>query len=219
MPRTLKVILIIIAALAVLALGYAVINIVTGGSLDLIGKPTATPLIPTVAPTPTPIESFPTPPPLDEMEPTMDPTGDEVLSTRVIRYLPPVELGTPCTRHGVSVTVFGATRMEMVSGFSPMVGNVYMSVDAEIKNVYWSEYEYLFVYLGFTDESGQSYYPPHPSPDIAPPPTIGVGTLASGESIRGNIILEVPEELTSGTFIYMIETSAAQSWCQFTWEE
>ena len=125
----------------------------------------------------------------------------------------------PCGRYGVKVTVYGATILETAGGFSPNTGNVYLSVDVEVENIYWSEFEYRFVYLGFTDESGQSYYPPHVSPISAPPPVIDVGTLARGESVRGNILLEVPEGLTMGTFIYMIETNTAQSWCQFTWVE
>jgi len=219
MSRTIKVILIIVAALVVVGLGYAVINIVKGGSLNQIEQPTDTPLIPTVAPTPTPLESFPTPPP-EETQPSVEPTGDDVDATQIIEYLRPVELGMLCTRRGVEVTVYSVTKMEMLGGFSPLPGNTYMSVDVEIKNKYWSEYEYLFIFLGLTDESGQSYFPPHPSPDIAPPPAIGVGTLAAGESIRGNIILEVPEDLTTGTFLYDIEAgSTGQSWCQFTWVE
>jgi len=207
MSRSLRVTLIVIAALVVVGLGYVIINISSGGSLFRI------------EPTPTALKSFPTPPPTEGTGPAVDPTGDDAIATRAIYYLAPGEMGAPCLRHGVEVTVFEVTRMEKVSEFTPMAGNIYMVVDLEIKNVYWNTYEYRFVYFGFTDVSGQSYFPPHPSPDVAPPPTIGVGTLARGESIRGNILLEVPAEVTTGTFLYSIESSAARFWCQFDWEE
>ena len=46
MSRTLKVILIVIATLFVLGLGYAVINIVTGGSLESYPNSHSDPLDP-----------------------------------------------------------------------------------------------------------------------------------------------------------------------------
>jgi len=205
MPRYLKVILIIIAALVVLWLGIIMIDRFTGGSLNLTGKPTTTPWIPTVTPT---LVEIKTP-----FNTTMEP-----LPTRVIRDLPPVELGTPCTAEGVTITVFGAIAMDSVSGFTPMEGNEYLVVDIQIKNTSLDGYEYLFVYFGFMDENGQTYFPPHPSPVIAPPPTINTGTLTKGESIRGNILLEIPSGGTSGQFIYLIETFTAQTSCQFNWK-
>jgi hypothetical protein len=204
MPRYLKVIIIIVATLVILWLGITLIDYFKGGSLNLSGKPTTTPWRPTVTPTQVGMET----PYFTTMVP---------FATMVVRDLPPIDMGMPCTDQGVAVTVLGATLEETVGGFSPAVGNVYMVVDVQIENTSLDEYEYRFVYLGFMDANGQTYFPPHPSPVVAPPPTIDTGSLTKGESVRGNILLEIPSGQTTGTFRYSIETVTIQTWCQFRW--
>jgi hypothetical protein len=133
--------------------------------------------------------------------------------------LPPVDMGIPCQHEGVAITVYGATLMETVSGFTPMAGMTYMLADVEIQNLDLQQYEYLFLFLGFVDENGNAYYPPHPSPGIVPAPPVNYGVLLKGESIRGNILLEIPADATSGMLKYNTGTDHVQIWCQFFWEE
>jgi len=204
MPRHLKVILLSISALLVILLGITLFSHIAGDSINLAGKPTTTPWMPTVTPTQVGMQTT--------YYTTMVP-----LATKVVRDLPPIDMGTSCTDQGVEVTVFGATLEETVGGFTPMEGSIYMVVDVQIENTSLDEYEYRFVYFGFMDENGQSYFPPHPSPDVAPPPTINTGFLTKGESVRGNILLEIPSDVTTGTLRYSIDTVTTQTWCQFRW--
>jgi len=208
MPRYLKTIIIVIAILLVVWLGVSTINYYTQGSLTIDqlfkGRPTAAP------------ESSATEPP-----PTGTPYSPSAtpLPTRVVVELPPVAIGIPLDHDGLSITVFGATLLETLGEFTPMPGMIYMVADIEFRNISLDQFEYLFFFMGFEDENGISYYPPHPSPDVAPQPTISSGVLMKGESIRGNILFEIPSSTTAGIFKYNFETDLDQTWYRTSWEK
>ena len=140
--------------------------------------------------------------------------------TLAIIDLPPVALGQPSTKDGLIVTIFGVTAQETTSGFSPGAGNVYLVVDAQIENTGPDPFQVAFLGFGVTDAGGKSYYPPHSSPDFAPQPALAPGELASGATIRGNVMFEVPASVTAGVVSFVAERPGAHIWYrhQFTWK-
>ncbi len=147
-------------------------------------------------------------------------TAPPLEPTLAITDLPPVPLGQPSAKDGLVVTVYGIAAHETVGGFSPMAGNTYLVVDAQVENTGEDPFQVSFLFFGVMDAGGQSYYPPHSSPDFAPQPALDPTKIASGASIRGNVMFEVPSSVASGVITFMAERPGAHTWYrhQFTWK-
>jgi hypothetical protein len=140
--------------------------------------------------------------------------------TLAIIDIPPVDMGQPSTKDGVAITILGVTTQKSLGDFTPGSGNIYLVADVQLENSKPDPIQFSFLHFAVRDSNGQTYRPAHGSSDYAPAPALIPGKLATGISIRGNVVFEIPASVTTGMIQYLNEQDNAEIWYQyqFAWK-
>ena len=150
----------------------------------------------------------------------MTETTRRPVPTLAIIDLPPVDVGQPSTKDGMTVTILGVTTQKSLGDFTPRSGSIYLVADVQLANSKSDPIPFSFLHFAVTDSNGQTYRPAHGSSDYAPTPALIPGKLAKGAKTRGNVVFEIPASITSGMIQYLNEQDNAEIWYlyQFAWK-
>ena len=140
--------------------------------------------------------------------------------TLAVVDLPPVGLGQPSTKDGLSVTILGITFQKALGDITPNTGNIYLVADVQLENTGVDSFAFSNLNFGVTDAAGHTYQPAHGSFDYAPAPALKPGQLAKGDHVGGNVVIEIPASLSTGMVSYQNEQANVEIWYryQFTWK-
>ena len=154
------------------------------------------------------------------LTPGMTETTRRPVPTLAIIDLPPVDMGQPGTKDGVTITILGVKTQKSLGDFTPGTGNIYLVADVQIENSRSDSIQFSFLYFAVVGSNGQTYRPAHGSSDYAPAPALIPGQLAKGASIRGNVVFEIPASVTTGMIQYRNEQPNTEIWYQyqFAWK-
>lgn len=118
---------------------------------------------------------------------------------------PPVGMGQRSVQRGAGFSLVKVTALEKAGEFSPSSGMTYLSAEVEIDNADRDALPYSFMNFALEDEKGKLYGAVRITPTSAPAPALVQGTLARGAKARGNVLFEVPLELTAGAVVYRLD--------------
>lgn len=104
----------------------------------------------------------------------------------------PVAIGETVERGGVAVTVHGVTRATTVAEAVPGDGLIFLVVDVAFVNTGGELRNFNSYYWSARDIIGEGNY--DDEKNVQPANAILAGSLASGDGVRGNVLLVVPAD-------------------------
>jgi hypothetical protein len=104
----------------------------------------------------------------------------------------PAPVGGTVEGDGLAVTVHGATRTASIADATPEPGFVFLILDISVRNTSDDAKNYNSYYFSARDIVGGENY--DDEKNIRPGAALIAGNLGSGDEVRGNVLLVVPDD-------------------------